>query len=103
MRRYTTPTLSLRVKQCDLVGCRVLVTISQGPTKIEAEAEPVLSGEDTLLEVPLTQGETARLKADRDCRIQVNWIDGSGNRDATAIKTVPVDENLLEKVVGYGD
>jgi len=103
MRRYTTPTLSLRVKQCDLVGCRVLVTISQGPTKIEAEAEPVLSGEDTLLAVPLTQGETGRLKAGRDCRIQVNWIDRSGNRNATAIKAISIDENLLNKVVGYGD
>lgn len=103
MRRYTTPTLSLRVKSANLTGCRVFVTLVQGAFKIEEQATPSLDGSDTALMVPLSQSQTGHLKAGRKCRIQVNWIDRSGNRNATNIKEVPVDENLLDMVVSYAD
>lgn len=103
MRRFTTPTLSLKVKSADLTGCRVFVTLTQGLTRIREEAEPSYDGRDTSLTVPLSQQQTGRLRAGAKCSVQVNWIDRSGYRNATTIKEVPVDENLLDVVVTYAD
>lgn len=101
MRRYTTPTIELTVRGADLTGCDCWVSIAQGKAKLEIQATPTLDGEDTTLTVQLTQEQTGMLSRG-DARVQVNWIDQSGNRNATTIRTVEVDGNLMERVIEHG-
>lgn len=102
MRRYTTPTVELAVRGADLTGCECWVSITQGASRIETQAEPELDGEDTTLTVQLTQEQTGMLRQG-SARVQVNWIDEGGHRNATTIREVEVDGNLLDRVVEYGE
>lgn len=102
MRRYTTPTIELTVHGADLTGCECWVSIIQGKAKIEIQATPTLDGEDTTLTVQLTQEQTGMLSRG-SARVQVNWIDEGGHRNATTIREVEVSGNLLERVIEYGD
>ena len=102
MRRYTTPTLPLTVRGADLTACDVWVTITQGAYRLERKVECSYDGTDTTIELTLTQEETGALKRGKS-KVQVNWIDAQGRRDATRIREVDVAENLQDRVVGYGD
>jgi hypothetical protein len=102
MRRYTTPTLSLRVRGADLTDCDVWVSIEQGQLSIDRRCECTLDGDDTAIELELTQEQTGALRKG-SARVQVNWIDEQGHRNATTIKEVDVLSNLLDRVVDYGD
>lgn len=110
MRRYTTPTIPLKVKGIDISGASgVFVTIRQRSRTIEVEATDVtFDGTDTNLNVELTQRQTASLQsgqtedAEGDALIQVNWtylVGGEVKRDATKAKRVPVLVNLMERVI----
>lgn len=102
MRRYTTPTLPLTVRGADLTGCDVWVTITQGAHRIERKVACSYDGTDTAIELALSQEETGALKRGKS-KVQVNWVDRDGHRDATRIREVDVAENLQDRVVGYGD
>ena len=105
-RKYTTPTKRLRVKNIDLTRMRVWVTFSQNRfsqsvTKIDCPME--LDGNDTLITVTLTQSETAKFYTNEKVKIQVNYMDANGNRQATDVIFENVTDNLLKKVVSYDE
>lgn len=102
MRRYTTPTLELVVRGADLTSFDVWASITQGPLRIDAtDLDVTCDGTDTTILVPLTQEQTGSLRKG-SARVQVNWIDEQGHRDATTIREVDVAGNLLERVIAYG-
>jgi len=104
MRRYTTPTLELVVQGIDLTGYEVYVTLCQQGDEITTQVAPedMAHGEDgTTITVDYTQEQTASLEEGR-AKVQVNWLDGEGRRNATNIATVRVDGNLLGRTVGNG-
>lgn len=97
MRRYTTPTHTLTVEGVDLTNASIWVTYegADGNTFTVTDMDVTLEGDNTVLEVTLTEEQTASL-ATGNARVQVNWTNG-GRRAATVIRTVKVTENLLEK------
>lgn len=102
MRQFTTPTHTIRLKGVDLTGDNVYVTYTQGRTELEVtEVGVALDGEDTVLTVELTQEQTGGFAYQRTVEVQVNWVTPDGKRDATRIKTIPVDRNNLDRQVEY--
>lgn len=102
MRRWTTPTHTIRVKGIDLTGADVWVTYVQGATALEVRNPSMTSdGEDTALTVELTQEQTAGFSPSTPVEVQVNWVTRDGKRDATAIKAIGVERNLMNREQGY--
>lgn len=101
MRRYTTPTLPLTVRGANLSGCDVWVTIIQDRYKLERKTTCTFDGTDSHIELTLSQAETGAFKRGKS-RVQVNWIDSYGRRDATRIREIDVVDNLQDRVVNYG-
>lgn len=102
MRRFTTPTITLTVKGVDLTEKSVYVTFSQRDSALTVESPSMaLVGEDTVISVPLSQFQTGGFSVGT-VDVQVNFIDANGNRDATTVKTIGVDRNLLAQVVEDG-
>lgn len=99
MIRYTTPTVTLTVEGVDLTAQEVYVTFQQRNRTLTIQSPSMeLSGEDTVITVPLTQVQTGGM-SEGTASVQVNWLDGQGHRDATTIGTVEVGRNLLAEVV----
>lgn len=107
MINYTTPTITLIVESVDLTdGQDVYVTLQQGNfelTKSGDDLTMTLDGEDTTIRFTLTQEQSAAFRFNASVGLQVNWINASGVRDATEIKTIGVMRNLLDEVIAYGD
>ena len=103
MRRYTTPTIPVRIEGADLTGCDVYMTFRQGRTQVDIGpmSDLAIDGTTATFEVTLTQEQSALFKP-RDISVEINVIDPSGFRDATAIKTIRADSNLLERVIAHG-
>ena len=106
MRRYTTPTLTIVVEGIDITAMNVYVTLKQGKRTLtisdpEMQTETVGQRTDTRLDVTLTQEQTALFEA-VPLKVQVNFIDVDGARDATECKVVDVWPNLLPEVIAYG-
>lgn len=99
MITWTTPTLMLTVKGVKLENVSVAVTITQGATSYTFE-DPNIQyvGCNTVLTVKLTQEQTSTLNPAM-AKVQVNWVDDFGNRNATKIKTVSFGDNLLKEVI----
>ena len=110
MINYTTPTISLTVEGVDLSGMDVYVSLEQGQKELTKTGddliiEPIIGAEttDTKITFTLTQEESATFNFGKSVSVQVNFINSSGVRDATEIKTIPVMRNLLDEVIAYGD
>lgn len=110
MINYTTPTLSLTVEGVDLSGMDTYVSLEQGQKELTKTGEnltiePIVGEEttDTKIAFTLTQEESAMFNFGKSVSLQVNFINASGVRDATEIKTIPVMRNLLDEVIAYGD
>lgn len=104
MRRYTTPTLVLKVGK-DLTGYDVYVSLAAPyytPDPIKA-TDMTVEENVTTIRVPFDQKETAKLREKATVKLQVNWISASGVRGATDVVNLRVTENLLEEVITYGD
>lgn len=105
MIRYTTPTITLIIENFSFPEeCDIYVTLEQGTvelTKDDAEVTPV--GDNVVLKVTLTQTESGSFKMCAPVYVQVNWIDSDGVRNATKIAQLSAFENLLDKVIQYGD
>lgn len=99
MRRYTTPTHGLRVKNCDLRGCDVMVTYRQRGNAVTI-TNPAMEfdGTDTTLTVELSQLETGGFGNGR-AEVQVNAVDQNNYRAASNILLITLRDNLLAKVV----
>ena len=110
MINYTTPTISLTVEEADLSGQDVYVTLEQGNLKLTKTGNDLIIDTETVQQITntsitfsLTQEESAAFNFGKSVSIQVNWINSSGVRDATEIKTIPVMRNLLDEVIAYGN
>lgn len=99
MRRYTTPTLTITVKGVDLTNTSVYVTLAQYEQSVTIENPPMsYDGENTVLEVDMSQIQSGSFQRG-NAKIQVNWKDTQGKRDATVIKSVCIGDNLLREVI----
>ena len=99
IRKYTTPTHTLTVKGIDLTGYDVYVTYEQGDVKLTfSDVTCTLSDGNTVIAVEMTQEDTSKFKEGSYVSVQVNWI-RSGKRDATGVKMIKVDGNLLNEVI----
>lgn len=95
---YTTPTLVLTV-DADLTGMTVYVTIEQGETTITIDdATVTVEGGSSTIEVTLSQTETAAFSRG-SCDVQVNWMDATGKRTATVVRSIPIGVQLLDSVL----
>ena len=110
MINYTTPSITLEVEAVDLTDNDVYVTLHQGNYRMTKKGtDLVISTEtheqitDTVITFVLTQEESASFVYDKKVSVQVNWINASGVRDATEVKTIGVMRNLLDEVIAYGD
>lgn len=102
MVRYTTPTDTYRVLGVDLTGCNVWVSYQQGARELDVETDAITyDGEDSIVEVELTQAQTAAFREGRKLLVQVNWVYPTGKRDATVQAEVDVMGNLLERELTY--
>ena len=97
MRRYTTPTIELTVEGVDLTAYDVLVSIGQSSRRIWVHGPDMSAdGEDTVISVELTQEQSSRLR-EGTAKVQVNWLDLLGKRNATEVGEIMVRENLIER------
>lgn len=99
MIRYTTPVLQLEV-EADLTNMEVHVTIEQAGITLDKIVDD-FTVEDgiTHIDLPLTQVESGQFNAARQVKIQVNFISSSGDRGATSIESVDINQNLLDEVI----
>ena len=111
MINYTTPAIPLIVENKDLSsGYDVWVSLEQNKKKLEKKnSDLIITAEthgqqtDTNIILTLTQEESGSFDFGKSCSVMVNWIDASGVRGATEMKTIPVMRNLLDRVIQYGD
>ena len=109
MINYTTPSISLVVESVDLTGNDVYVSLEQGSHELTKTGSDLIittdtHGQQTDTEIvfTLSQTESAAFNFGKSVSVQVNWINASGVRDATEIKTIGVMRNLLDEVIEYG-
>ena len=101
MRRGTTPTLTIRIRDGDgdlTEYERIYATIKQ----VGYEITKVINGADcidNLLKISLTQEETLRLRAGMKARVQLRCITKDGIATATNISEFGVDDVLKEGVI----
>lgn len=98
MIRYTTPTYLFSIAGVDLTGMEVFVTFSQNGRTLTVE-DPIIEVDEsgTVISCELTQEQSAAFHQG-DVRVQINWVDPVGKRDATIVKTIPVLSQLLQEV-----
>lgn len=105
MIRGTTPTLILTIKNnaVDLGEAEnVYVTVRQGVKEITV-SEGLEIDTPRTVNVFLTQEQSLSL-AEGNAEVQINWtyldIDGvTVRRAATKLKTIPIDKQLLRRVI----
>lgn len=103
--RGVTPTLKLKVPESiDLGEAKtVYATFKQGSKKITKSGQD-LDINGNVVGVYLTQEETLAFGS-LDVEVQLNWIyndvgaDGKPKRNATRIKKIPFDRQLLDEVL----
>lgn len=97
--RYTTPTIILTFKDEELdltTAANVYVTFASGSIRLTKTGEE-LQVAPKQISVWLTQAETGRFGKSVD--VQANWTGNGGVRYQSDIQEIPVDRNLLERVV----
>lgn len=99
MRRYTTPTIIVRIEGADLTGCDVYLTFRQGRREVTVtEFEGMEVGENaTSLALTLTQLQTAGFDESKPVEVQANVVDYNQYRAASDIKEVTFGRQLLER------
>lgn len=125
MIRYTTPLLSFFIKDYELIdtdniyatfadkmrgvfltvnnmespvsGTRGVVVNEVGYNQIEISHK----NGGTVVDINLTQEQTALFPTDQIVSVQVNWVMSNGRRLATNIVNVDCSENLIPRVLDY--
>lgn len=97
--RGTTPTFTLTVPETvDLTAANnVYATFRQGANVITKSGGNLSVSEHTV-DVYLSQDETLSFTVG-EVEIQLNWTFAGGQRAASTIETITLDENLLRRVV----
>lgn len=103
MRTYTTPTLNITVKKkstgepaADLIFDYLLFTIKHNKVTIEKRVE-FSEYSEGVFQIELTQEETGSLPANGTVQAEINFF-LADKRSASMIKTLKVDDNLIEEV-----
>lgn len=97
MIQWTTPTLTLRVKNKNLSQCTATVSVRQRGTVVKRQADTVeLDGSDTIFTATFTQKETGRLRGG-DATVQLNCLWPNGSRAASWEKAIRVGDNHIER------
>lgn len=97
--RYTTPTIVLTFEDAELdltTAQNVYVTFASGSSRLTKTGEE-LQVAPKQISVWLTQAETGRFG--KSVKVQANWTGTGAVRYQSNIKEIPVDRNLLERVV----
>ena len=104
MIQYTTPTITLNIRGFSIPdNCDIYVSLEQGTTRLEIKNPTVsITTAGTTLTMELTQQQSGQFKWLAPVRVQVNWIDENGKRNATKITQISAFENLLDRVISYG-
>ena len=115
MIRYTTPALEYLVEGVDLTqGQDVYVSFEQelpcGTISLEKHnsdlnmtTETHGQNTDTKIIVTFAQEESAKFAPEAPILVKVNWIDSDGVRDATETVVIYAEDNLLDRVITYGN
>lgn len=100
MITWTTPTLMITLRGVHLgENFSIAVTVTQGSKSYTFDNPEIqYVGCDTVVAVQMSQEQTAELSPGV-AKVQVNWIDGYGHRNATKIKGVSFGENLYKEVM----
>ena len=105
MRKYTTPTLVVRIDGKNLEECDVYVTLAQGNKRVTYTNEDFESVEadacGVTAKITLTQEQTAAFSMGQEVSVQANVMDKTGHRAATDIMRIGIWGNLLEEVIEY--
>ena len=97
--RYTTPVEEFTIQGFDLTHADVYVTYKQGNVIVTFNNPEVTYEDDTTtVRVHFSQEQSSQFKADRDVDVQINWM-LDDERNATEIKTVVFNKNLLEQIL----
>lgn len=104
MIRYTTPTVILEVEK-DLTDMEVYVSLKYASgnvqhIKVDQNLMHVCDDE-TKIYLTFTQEMTGELMSGTTVKVQINWINSAGVREATDIRTFSVTENLYDEVIAY--
>lgn len=97
--RFTTPTIILTFTdaELDLTSAKnVYVTFHSGVNTFTKTGDDLQVSEKQI-SVFLTQAETGRFKDTAE--VQANWTGNGGVRYQSDIQSLPVDKNLLERIV----
>lgn len=97
--RFTTPTIILTFQDADLdltAAKNVYVTFASGIGTLTKTGDDLQISEKQI-GVFLTQVESGRFGT--TVEVQANWTGNGGVRYQSDIKVLPVDRNLLERVV----
>lgn len=106
MIQYTTPTLTLRIKNVALANSdAVRLTLQphdrqtlRGTATTITNPTVTVDGDDTLVTVKLTQQQSAALPVG-SVWAQVNWLSTDGTRGATKKANFSVEANLLAEAM----
>lgn len=114
MRRGSTPIVSITVPNQDFTNCNVYVTLDQDGTQVTKASRTsddiqIVKNLDSngdlvssTVAVYLTQEDTMKFEVG-NCRVQIRWIDLLDNAYVTDIKSIKLNETLLEGVIEYGN
>ena len=106
MRIYTTPVLNITIKRrdgtvvTDLDFEYLIFTIKEGKNRLDKriESSAVVDGK---FQVVLTQEETGQFSSYGAAKAEINFFKGS-SRVGTIIKSINIDDNLIEEVITDG-
>ena len=106
MIAWTTPTVPVTINTALLESnrCKVYGTFSQGKKRVTIEPtsmEVDSTNGKTTLYFDLTQLQTAKFRVG-EVKVQVNFIDWMGYRDATKTESVYIGSNALESELDNG-
>lgn len=103
VRRYTTPTIIIKVKGANLAGLKTFVTFKQGRNILftREDLSFVANDDGSQTAVVLTQEETGQFNTSERVKIQVRYINQDGTAGATSIKSVDIRPVLMEGVIQY--
>ena len=106
MIAWTTPTVPVTINTALLESnrCKVYGTFSQGKKRVTIEPtsmEVDSTNGKTTLYFDLTQLQTAKFRVG-EVKVQVNFVDWMGYRDATKMESVYIGSNALESELDNG-
>lgn len=102
MRKFTTPTLNITIKRksgevaSDLVFDYLIFTLKAENKRLDKRVD-FAEVEDGTFKVRFTQEETGEFSG-MQARAEINFFTGS-TRVATLIKSISLDENLINEVI----